>query len=328
MKVCERTECSFHKWYPLFKRVTIKSVIEEIPPEVLSYLKEDGIVLPVEANSNPRIPDDIESDYTVDWMDGNDDDEEDESPSFPEFSAKLKEAIGILGGEVFIKTNWSAPTDSSWITSCKTLKCKRLEDIYLLLNSSDRLMENFLSSLKASKDEQEQSHCIILKKWMDIHPGTEFRCFVKDNVLLAITQRDCSDFYQHISEEKFEIIQDITDFFNNNIKNKFSLPNFTFDVVRQKKNKVVLLDFGVFNKKFSKSYLFTWDELLEISSAMKEGDKAEFRYIGSETGIQPSANAFESMCGLPLDVKYMTNDFSLINLIQDEITQQNQEDDV
>lgn len=54
MKICDRTCCSFPKWYPLFKKHTFRSVIEEVPVLVLSYLKEDGVVLPVEAVSSKK----------------------------------------------------------------------------------------------------------------------------------------------------------------------------------------------------------------------------------------------------------------------------------
>lgn len=49
MKICDRTACSIVSWYPVFRRDTIKSLIIQLPDEVVKYLEEDGIVLPLEA---------------------------------------------------------------------------------------------------------------------------------------------------------------------------------------------------------------------------------------------------------------------------------------
>lgn len=49
MKICDRTECSIATWYPVFRRQTVKSLIIPLPDEVVKYLEEDGIVLPLEA---------------------------------------------------------------------------------------------------------------------------------------------------------------------------------------------------------------------------------------------------------------------------------------
>ena len=38
-----------------------------------------------------------------------------------------------LGGDVFPKLNWSAPRDAAWISFDKTMKCKLVTDVLLLL---------------------------------------------------------------------------------------------------------------------------------------------------------------------------------------------------
>ena len=94
--------CSIENWYHMFKKVTFKTVILPIPNEVLDYLKSDGtLILPKECNEDT---DEEESSSN-----------ENELPSFPEFNAKLKDAISRLGGTVFPKLNWSAPRDAAWV---------------------------------------------------------------------------------------------------------------------------------------------------------------------------------------------------------------------
>lgn len=49
----------------------------------------------------------------------------------------------------------------------------------------------------------------------------------------------------------------------------FKSPTDTFDVVRDRKDKVYLLDFAPFGEKYGDALAFTWEELmtdLEVSS--------------------------------------------------------------
>ena len=46
---------------------------------------------------------------------------------------RIKNAIDKLGGEVFIKLNWSAPRDASWILYDGSLCCRAPLDVLLLL---------------------------------------------------------------------------------------------------------------------------------------------------------------------------------------------------
>jgi len=72
-----------------------------------------------------------------------------------------------------------------WVAPTKTLKCNTLEEIYLLLKSSDRIAKdlNIVKSLRDCKNPLP--FCLVLKQWRDINPCTEFRCFVMDNELIG-----------------------------------------------------------------------------------------------------------------------------------------------
>ena len=45
MLVKDVEACSFANWYDKFKKVTFKSIIVPIPPEVLTYLRSDGTLV-------------------------------------------------------------------------------------------------------------------------------------------------------------------------------------------------------------------------------------------------------------------------------------------
>jgi len=75
--------------------------------------------------------------------------------------------------------------DAMWVAPTKTLKCKTLEEVYLLLKSSDRIAKD-LNILRSMRNcENSLPFCLVLKRWWDINPCTEFRCFVVDNELIG-----------------------------------------------------------------------------------------------------------------------------------------------
>ena len=181
-------------------------------------------------------------------MDGEMEESDDgqEAPQFPELEEQVQQAIDHLGGSVFPKLNWSSPKDAAWIAVERNLKCRMFADIALLLKSSD-----FISHDLNHWDEYcEEKGCdmsfeLILRKWMHLNPAMEFRCFVKDNRLIgtifivclsleltiygtAISQRDVSNYYDHLPDVQEEICGSICAFFEEKIKNQFALSDCTF----------------------------------------------------------------------------------------------------
>src|SRR6185312_4698743 len=83
--------------------------------------------------------------------------------------------------------------DATWISTTNTLKCNSPSDIFLLLKSSDFIAhdldhafeecyyEGEDGSRKLPSDEFE----LVLRKWYDVAPSMEFRCFVKDNEIVG-----------------------------------------------------------------------------------------------------------------------------------------------
>lgn len=60
-----------------------------------------------------------------------------------------------------------------------------MEEIYLLLKSSDRIAKDLNNAKNYLDYETPIKSCLILKKWRDINPCTEFRCFVIQNELIG-----------------------------------------------------------------------------------------------------------------------------------------------
>jgi len=298
--------CSMPKWYPKFCKITFETVLLDLPDDVLAYLRGCGsVVLPAECEKERRTTpedDDVVEDET-EW----DEDEESENtqPSFPDFCVKIKSALDDLGGRAFCKLNWSAPRDASWIAMGNSLAVEDLTQLFLLLKSSDFVRHDLTLPFKDCEDqhdgekEDEVHYSLALRRWADVNPGHEFRCFVIGGRLAAVSQRDPTHFYRHVGEDRLSVLTDLKSFFSEQLSERFPSENFVFDVVRKAKDEVTLVDFGPFGPT-TDPLLFDWEELYAVArnQNMAETD-VDFRYVLDDAGIQPNGLRQYS---LPLDM--------------------------
>jgi len=137
---------------------------------------------------------------------------------------------------------------------------------------------------------------LVLRKWCNLHPSMEFRCFVYDHELIAISQRHPSKFYSHLqvqqqqpsllSEEDGEtttatatthpIMTDIIhDFFETYVQHRFAggkVHRYVIDVYVDSQERTWIVDFNVWGKR-TDSLLFDWTELMEIGERVKKSKK-------------------------------------------------------
>ncbi|CAK9156119.1 unnamed protein product [Ilex paraguariensis] len=296
MKEEEVNRCQIQEWFPKFKSVSIKTVIQELPEAFIQYLLDDSgpFLLPLSISNDDALPNRIhkpeeEEDYVV--SEGSEDESERASPPpcFPELELKIKEAIESLGGSVFPKLNWSAPKDSAWISSTGNLKCTSFSEIALLFRSSDSLIHDLCHAYDSCIDKtgsRPLNFFLALRKWYpSLRPEMEFRCFVWNHVLVGISQREVTSFYPALLEKKSILEAMILDFFEENVRMRFESENYTFDVYVNKDGRVKLLDFNPWGA-FTLPLLFTWEELEQ--NYKEEGNDLEFRIVDSQCGVRPS----------------------------------------
>lgn len=75
-----------------------------------------------------------------------------------------------------------------------------------------------------------------------------------------------------------------------------------FDVIRNTKDHVTLVDFSPFNETYTSSLAFEWSQLHSddlIKSDDEDPDDPEFRYLASDVGIQPNSR---NNYGIPHEV--------------------------
>ncbi|KAF1867147.1 hypothetical protein Lal_00049576 [Lupinus albus] len=294
MKEEEVNRCQIQEWYPKFKPVSIKTLIHQLPESFVEYLLDDSgpFLLPLSVSNEDALPNRIHNPYEEEDLqvsEGSGDEAEEPSlpPIFPELELQVKESIESLGGAVFPKMNWSAPKDSAWISTTGTLKCTTFSEIALLFKASDSLVHDLLHAYDSCNDKslsRPKNFFLALRKWYpSLRPEMEFRCFVKGNQLVGISQREVTTLYP-IIEKKNDILLLIQEFFDNHVRGRFESENYTFDVYITKGERVKVVDFNPWGA-FTLPLLFTWDELEQI--LVSEEDEVEFRIVEHQCAVRP-----------------------------------------
>ncbi|KAF9609366.1 hypothetical protein IFM89_015621 [Coptis chinensis] len=130
MREEEVNRCQIQELYPIFKSVSIKTLIHELPETFVHQLRDDSgpFMLPQSISGEDALPRRIhnpeeEEDFQV--TEGSEE-QPPSPPSFPEFELGIKESILV---ELFPKLNWSTPKDSAWISTTGNLKCTSFSEI-------------------------------------------------------------------------------------------------------------------------------------------------------------------------------------------------------
>nr|XP_043629511.1 cell division cycle protein 123 homolog [Erigeron canadensis]XP_043629512.1 cell division cycle protein 123 homolog [Erigeron canadensis] len=294
MKEEEVNRCQIQEWYPKFKSSSVQTLFHELPESFIKYLLDDSgpFLLPLSISNDDALPNRIhkpeeEEDYSIsEQQSDNESEPTPQPPSFPELEIQISESIESLGGAIFPKLNWSSPKDSAWISPNGSLKCTSFSEIVLLLKSSDSLVHDLCHAYDSCSDcsiTRPTRFFLALRKWYpDLHPEREFRCFVHNHKLIAISQREVTGFYPILTDKKDAMGMVIQEFYEDKVSEKFESESYTFDVYVRKDMAVKLLDFNPWSAS-TLPLMFTWEEL-ESGELSKD---PEFRIVESQMGVRP-----------------------------------------
>ncbi|KAJ1982747.1 hypothetical protein H4R35_000106 [Dimargaris xerosporica] len=302
--------CAFSHWYPDFRTATIKSlVLKPLPPPLLAYLKQDNVVLP--AHSNESSDDAGSTTSTAENYDDEADKDESDSadaiPDLTESTALIQNAIDTLGGAVFPRLAWSSPRDAVWITATQSLKCTSPDDVYLVLKSSDRVTDEldapFAAVTLPPPESPSHEPELVLRRWSNLNPALEFRCFVQAQRLTHITQMDLNH-YDFLTDDQDRIQSLITQLFADIVLPRFPSSHYAVDVyVKSTYEKVYIVDFNVFSPSTTDPILFTWDELLATDApALREQYQPILRLFPADTDGLRFSSARYSQNRFPVEL--------------------------
>ncbi|KAJ2455635.1 hypothetical protein EV183_000734 [Coemansia sp. RSA 2336] len=257
--------CAFSSWYPEFSKLTFKSeIIRPLQQSFVDYLLSDGLYVPDQ--SKVEYHGELEEFGSSDGSDWEEQEDEVEAVDLADISKEIEQRIAKLGGSVFPRMAWSAPTDASWVTTTGTLKCTLPTDIFWLLKSSDKISHDLSHKSYPLSDALQAEPELVLRQWANLYPSMMFRCFVRDHKLIAISQVDVQ-FHKFLEEMKLEIEGKIEAFFNEHIC-KFPLASFCFDAyVARTVDRVMVVDFEPWSHAVD-SCLYEWRELVRADEPL------------------------------------------------------------
>ncbi|KAG8852107.1 hypothetical protein FRB96_008908 [Tulasnella sp. 330] len=301
-------QCS--SWYAAFAPITVKStIVRPLPEEFRQYLESDGVTIPAGAEDTFVAQSSL-SNSESDTSDTESDIPPQRTFSFPDLDATIRKTIVKYEGAVFPKLNWTAPKDASWILAPSTpLKCTSPADVYLYLKSSDfaahdldheMVFDGCVDNLEAQNAGEGSDHGyqleLVLKKWYALDQSREMRCFVRDDILLAICQRD-SNFYEFLNgaETQETIRSGISSLWRDKIKGVFSGgSNYVVDVLLTRSlESAHIIDFNPYAPR-TDALLFDYQELQAMYNTASQDPShhhPEVRVITSASHPRASRNA-------------------------------------
>jgi len=261
------------------------TIIRPLDAGFREYLLEDGVSIPEGSEDVPQVSSlsDDEDEEGEDDDEANDDDSDDDLPpsrqyAFPGLDAKIRKTIAEYGA-VFPKLNWTSPRDATWILAPSSpLKCTSPSDVYLVLKSSDFVSHDldpklvFAGCEDVVKGSEEYDLELVLKKWYPVERSRELRCFVRQDTLIAITQRD-TNYYDFLNEPSTQcsIRSAILTFWEVNIKGKWDGgSDYIFDILLTRDlSRAHIIDFNPY-APHTDPLLFTYLDLLSLISSSSE----------------------------------------------------------
>jgi len=116
------------------------------------------------------------------------------------------------------------------------------------------------------------SYTLVLRKWSNLYPQAQYRCFVKGLRLVGISQRQCSAFYPSLAADSDRTRDTIFRFHRDKVRGRYlGGPDYVMDVYVDKKWRVWIIDFNAYGEG-TDSLLFSWTEpLLGKDSAAEAG---------------------------------------------------------
>jgi hypothetical protein len=264
---------------------------------------------------------DSDSENETDDDDDDDDASKKKIRSFPDVDDAIRAGIAHLGGRATPKLTWSAPKDAVWMATGNTTMCRNPGEVLLLLKASDAVAFDLTEAYDccadvtdAHKAQLQKDVALHLRAWRDVRPALEFRLFVLNGDLVAACQRDCSNFYPFLLDQKASLEETLVLFWQDTVSVTFANASpdcdgsYVLDVYVTSKRNVKIVDFNHWGGG-TLPLMFTWAELEAKTLPRTSGiervsnesgfvhDAFEFRVVETQGHIRPGAQL-----GVPFDM--------------------------
>ncbi len=149
-------------------------------------------------------------------------------------------------------------------------------------NNLKKIIESLVSSIRTHTPIKNNTTKIniYLLPWINIEPWKEFRIFVNNNKITAISQQNIYCVYNKLSNKiiLFKFANIIINYFNSVVKNKINhVQSYTYDFAILDDDEPYFIELNSFGKEYAAgSALFHW--LLDEDILYGKHNKIQFRY--------------------------------------------------
>jgi hypothetical protein len=234
--------CDLSNWYqhPVLSKVTFPTRFVDLPQGFVDrLLKSDGLFARIgEAYEDVEWSD-------SEWQDEGDENDKDleqrkdrQQETWPQLEKEIESALkrwcisGAEGG-LFPRLNWSSPVDAHWLGIGGSLRCTTVAEVLRFLEASDQIRSDLellqVLQQRNTLSERKWKPVLALRKWHDFHTPSEFRCFVRNNRLIAVCQKDVTNFWPYLLEMRSQNLHSLTKFFEEKIKGALSIESCTVE---------------------------------------------------------------------------------------------------
>lgn len=301
-------------WASRLGRCTPRTTSLVMPPSLTSALHSGSLSIP-----NVAVP--APEDDT--WYDGTavSDDDADEARDLRDDSssadtaalsilcAEIDVAIAALGGVVVPKLGTVTPSDATWVSFTRSLRCESGTDVLTLIGASERAM---------TAAECDPPPALALRSCIPAVEATgEFRVFVRHNVVVGLSQRDVGVASTFGQAEMDLVVNKVLVQFNRvvcDLCTDFSVgehEGYIYDIYVDRQWRVWILDFAPWGPP-TDGLLFNWEEL-QAADWMQGGcdnepevdgrptgeerrrPRPQLRCVGSSSALRPAQTIYDAM---------------------------------
>lgn len=174
------------------------------------------------------------------------------------------------------------------LANCKcsdkyTIKCKDIDDAMNLILTSERVYVDLYREIKTLENNSDYKYetKIAIREWVQMNGEKEFRCFVKNNNMTAITQYNHYIMVEDLLDKEYLVKTKklLYDYWKESISMLLTeLKDYVIDLAVLDSNKVTVIELNPCNN-LTGSGMFMWEGDKEVLHGNKDGlfENIEFR---------------------------------------------------
>lgn len=276
----DKLDWAVEGWYEAIKEFTFETRFVELPPEAVQALLRAHDARSAQRTLEPAHATVVE-----------------------QLREQVEEAIEALGGAAFVRISTLSPKDAvKWqseklkglleaelegaaagdedaeiiainMACCLACRVTNGAEAMDLLIRSDRVDRHLATRREEEGDELSVN--IVIRKWLDFRPELEFRGFVYDRQLTAVTHYYKFCFVREAVEKKEAIAQQIRSFYEEKLRDTIPASTYAIDFALLPDGQLIVVELNPFAPNTSPG-LFDWTKDEDVLKGVKP---FEFRLL-------------------------------------------------